>query len=535
MNPVQESMAKHAALYAFLLSLLPLVLLSALTLAIIISNEINKAIETSEAAALAGKEIVTEAVETLREAERTIPANCEEETLAALRRLQFRTKNIGDIGVLTDNTELLCSSFLGVLDAPFPKPELDTIIKHDGEDFGYLYQFPVLIGSNLMDATLIYLGNFNVVIKPQSYADMIKGDIGLLRSLSNTGKTSTVFENKAVSNHSRQLLFSNRFSPEDTAQTNTLFFEPLHLSLVLRHMPVGDNQYYYLTEIHLLGKLYQHRQTLTLLLLLYCFVAFLVFRLLKDKFTRWTDISFRIKNLLTPEFIRCYYQPVVDLANNRIVGCEVLMRIEDNDQLLFPDSFFPEVINQSLQTKLDTAVTETLVKDLSQQQLPDSIEKIGVNFFPETISRGLAYPILKNLINTLGDHLVINLEILEQDFHGSLVDEINRIRSLGVTISIDDFGTGYSNLGSIRSISPDFLKIDRSFIDGMDKSSIRSSLIPEIINIARVVEAEVVAEGIEEAEQIPILRNLGVEYLQGYYIARPMPFGPFCDFVKNYD
>ncbi len=173
--------------------------------------------------------------------------------------------------------------------------------------------------------------------------------------------------------------------------------------------------------------------------------------------------------------------------------------------------------------------------ELSQQPLPPCIQKLGVNFFPETISNGRAKDIIQTFLASGEYSFELNLEVLEQDFQGALIKQIDFIRSLGVTVSIDDFGTGYSNLGSVKDFAPEYLKIDRSFVHAIDTTSIRSSLIPEIINIAKAVNAQTVAEGIEEAEQIPVLQELGVKYVQGYYYAKPMPLAQFCDFVERYN
>jgi EAL domain-containing protein (putative c-di-GMP-specific phosphodiesterase class I) len=107
------------------------------------------------------------------------------------------------------------------------------------------------------------------------------------------------------------------------------------------------------------------------------------------------------------------------------------------------------------------------------------------------------------------------------------------LKQHGYLVSVDDFGTGFSNLASVRSLAPDFLKIDRSFVHDMEDSTVRSTLIPEIIQIARAVGAEVVAEGIENRTQLERLRELGAEYGQGYFLGRPQSIAEFAVLLQK--
>jgi EAL domain-containing protein (putative c-di-GMP-specific phosphodiesterase class I) len=98
-----------------------------------------------------------------------------------------------------------------------------------------------------------------------------------------------------------------------------------------------------------------------------------------------------------------------------------------------------------------------------------------------------------------------------------------RIKALGVTLVLDDFGTGYSSLAHLRRFPIDTLKIDRSFVEGLDGSDTDSTIVAAIINMSRGLRVKVIAEGIETAAQSARLRELGCELGQGYYYARPLP------------
>ncbi|MDH4134804.1 MAG: EAL domain-containing protein, partial [Gammaproteobacteria bacterium] len=116
----------------------------------------------------------------------------------------------------------------------------------------------------------------------------------------------------------------------------------------------------------------------------------------------------------------------------------------------------------------------------------------------------------------------VDIEVIEQADHGALAGEIASLKRAGYRISLDDFGTGYANLASVRSLAPDHLKIDKSFVYEMEDASLRSSLIPQMVSIARAVGAKVIAEGIENDAQCEKLLAHGVDYGQGFLFAEPM-------------
>ncbi|MEJ6002773.1 EAL domain-containing protein [Paucibacter soli] len=122
--------------------------------------------------------------------------------------------------------------------------------------------------------------------------------------------------------------------------------------------------------------------------------------------------------------------------------------------------------------------------------------------------------------------------MIEEQVNHEIADRVRELEFDGYQVSLDDFGTGYSNLASVKNLAPSYLKVDRSFVRDMDGASVPSSLIPEIIQIARRVEAQVVAEGIENAEQARLLRDLGAEFGQGYFFGMPMPFPEFEQLIE---
>jgi EAL domain-containing protein (putative c-di-GMP-specific phosphodiesterase class I) len=119
----------------------------------------------------------------------------------------------------------------------------------------------------------------------------------------------------------------------------------------------------------------------------------------------------------------------------------------------------------------------------------------------------------------------LNLEITEGIALANVDDTIKKLmqlKQLGVSISLDDFGTGYSSLSYLKSLPIDYLKIDRSFITGITKSSQDAAIIDSIISLSHTLSLKVVAEGVEDEQQLKALKEMGCDEIQGFYYAKPM-------------
>jgi sensor c-di-GMP phosphodiesterase-like protein len=249
------------------------------------------------------------------------------------------------------------------------------------------------------------------------------------------------------------------------------------------------------------------------------------------------SLDFRIRSLCTSSRVVCHYQPIVDLSTGRVIGCEVLARLQDGPRLLYPDEFIPALNRKKLAWALDAAVSERALMELGTS-LPhlSSGFTVALNFFPGSLNRDRIHAHLQKTLKTIArNDFQIKLEITEYEFSETLEPEIRKLREDGYRIAIDDFGTGYSNLGIVKRISPDVLKIDKSFVFEMEDATVRSSLIPEIVAIARAIRCDVVAEGIETASQANRLLALGVRFGQGYYFLRPAPIDKFLDYLQSGD
>ena len=106
--------------------------------------------------------------------------------------------------------------------------------------------------------------------------------------------------------------------------------------------------------------------------------------------------------------------------------------------------------------------------------------------------------------------------------HAHLIDIIKEYKKQGIKTAIDDFGAGYSGLNLLAEFQPDYLKIDMALVRGIDKDRIRRSIIQGILYVCQEIKIKVIAEGIETKEEFMVLRDLGIQYLQGYYFSKPV-------------
>ncbi len=237
-----------------------------------------------------------------------------------------------------------------------------------------------------------------------------------------------------------------------------------------------------------------------------------------------------LRRALERQELRLHYQPLVDLRTDRIVGLEALIRWEHPTRGLIPPlAFIPLAEETGLIIPIGRWVIETACRQARRwlEELPDAPLVMSVNLS----ARQFAQPSLVDDIRTILEATDLPAERLELEITESvLLDEgedsgrtLQALRNLGVRLVLDDFGTGYSSLSYLRRLPLDTLKIDRSFVDGIDADGSNLPIVQAVIALAHGLGIEVVAEGIETAAQSARLRELVCDRGQGFYYARPQP------------
>ncbi len=234
------------------------------------------------------------------------------------------------------------------------------------------------------------------------------------------------------------------------------------------------------------------------------------------------------------EFV-VYYQPLVDLKTGRIRGMEALLRWSHPERgLISPAKFIPIAEETGLIVAIGRWTLREACRQLTEwhgdwhERYPGAeLPTIGVNLS----AKQFQYPqLVKEVAEILSESglepQALDLEITESAVMDSAEDAVNQLKKLkeiGVRLAIDDFGTGYSSMNYLKQFPLDVLKIDRSFVEGLGRDPEAAPIVSAIIRLARALNLEVVAEGVETADQLEHLRELGSDLAQGYYFAKPLP------------
>jgi diguanylate cyclase (GGDEF)-like protein/PAS domain S-box-containing protein len=225
-----------------------------------------------------------------------------------------------------------------------------------------------------------------------------------------------------------------------------------------------------------------------------------------------------------------HYQPIVDLSSTRTVGFEALLRWPHPTRGMVPPATFIPIAEESgLIVPLGGWILRTAVAAAAHWRLldPDGAPYVSVNV---SVRQFRAPEFVDQVLAELARHelppALLTLEITESLLLGEQEEiraDIARLREAGIKVSIDDFGTGYSSLSYLHRVPVDTLKLDKSFVDSMSSSPQQLALISGIIQLADTLSIEVVAEGVETAEEYRLLSDAGCALGQGYLFARPMP------------
>jgi len=235
------------------------------------------------------------------------------------------------------------------------------------------------------------------------------------------------------------------------------------------------------------------------------------------------------------------YQPQIDINSNKIIGAEALIRWV-NHKLGFipPDRFISVAEDTGLIIPIGEWVLRTACNEARLWQETFGFPlRVAVNVsarqfvghdFPQTVKRILEETGLS--VNNLELEMTESL-LVEDD--PRVMDAINELKKLGVTLALDDFGTGYSSLSYLKRFPFDILKIDRAFIKDVMENPEDASLCKAIIAIASSLKLDVVGEGVETKEQLDFLRAIGTDIAQGYYHSKPLERELFIEYVKLFN
>ena len=236
-----------------------------------------------------------------------------------------------------------------------------------------------------------------------------------------------------------------------------------------------------------------------------------------------------------------HYQPVVHLSTGRITGVEALVRWQHLDRgLLGPGEFVPLAEETGLILAMDRMVLRESLRQLVawRAELGHAApQRVSVNVSSRAL-RDPDYPrsVLREVEDTGLEPSALVLEITETvllDDFDTACSRLQSLRDAGVRIAIDDFGTGYSSLGYLRRLPVDIVKIDRTFVAGIESAGEERSLTLAIVRMLSMLDVEIVAEGIETPDQLAYVQAMGCDHGQGYGLSRPLASDRITELLRQ--
>lgn len=244
--------------------------------------------------------------------------------------------------------------------------------------------------------------------------------------------------------------------------------------------------------------------------------------------------------LQNDEFIP-YYQPKFNMVTKTYIGYEALMRwLSPKRGLISPASFIPIFEKNGFISKLDYVIWDKVCKDMSKTRsegrilLPVSVNVSRIELYDFYLG--------ERILDLLEEYAIpielFQLEITETAYmqdSDQMIEAVNKLKKLGFTILMDDFGSGFSSLNILKELPFDVIKIDLAFLEHLDGNNKAEKILKSVIQMARRLNMQIIAEGVETKQQEEFLVELGCNRAQGYLFARPMPFHEILEMIDSGD
>ncbi len=264
-----------------------------------------------------------------------------------------------------------------------------------------------------------------------------------------------------------------------------------------------------------------------------CGLVWLLLRLLRRRLAQGEEL----REALAEHEFRVEYQPVMDAMTGECVGAEALIRWLHPDQgLLLPDTFLPLAETAGLMLPITTWMMRRIAEDMAATLQANPRFHVSLNLSPGLLKdRALPTAMMRALGPEVPPWRII-FEITEEQLvqvgDGDVASAVDALRETGALLALDDFGTGYDSLKSLGDLPFDYLKIDKGLVKTLVSQPATIELVSAIVALAARLDLKVVAEGVEDAEQLDQLRALGVTLVQGWYFSKSLTADDFRRFAE---
>lgn len=255
-------------------------------------------------------------------------------------------------------------------------------------------------------------------------------------------------------------------------------------------------------------------------------------------YRRNRSIDHQLRRAISRDKVRLVYQPIVDLASQRIIGAEALARWTDEEGFaVSPDVFVRVAEEHGFVGALTRLVVRHAMRDLAEILRDRSDFRLSINVAPADLSDPAFLPMLEQALREAGvSAKSLAIEITESSTarHQAAKDAILRLRQRGHSVQVDDFGTGYSSLSYLHNLSIDTIKIDRSFTQAIGTEAVTVGILPQILAMAAVLNLDVIVEGVETSQQASYFADVDNSILaQGWLFGRPVPASEFRNLLTE--
>jgi diguanylate cyclase (GGDEF)-like protein/PAS domain S-box-containing protein len=249
-----------------------------------------------------------------------------------------------------------------------------------------------------------------------------------------------------------------------------------------------------------------------------------------------TQIATNLKKAMENNALELYYQSQNDAYSGDIVGVEALLRWQTVDGMIPPSVFIPIAEETGLIIEIGNIVLiQGCTAAVKWHNMGILNGKVAINISPKQLNHlDFIKKLDKILADTHCDPSWIELEITESSILENpiqAIEVLQKLKDKGFYISMDDFGTGYSSLSYLKNLPIDKLKIDQSFIRDIINNPKNQTIVKTIISLAKGLSIQVIAEGVESEDELAFLKEHGIDSIQGYYYAKPMPLSNMEDFL----